>query len=118
MATQNTAAGVAPPAATRSTCKAVSGENGHKTITQSRLDHLTPWLAQSERPLDSAGGGFVMTTNTTAPREMVYFALLDRAEQANAIKRLAAQGMNDSTIAAATRLSREQIRRILAEVNS
>ncbi len=51
----------------------------------------------------------------TAPRELAYFALLSRIEQANAIKRLAAAGMSVSTIASATKLAPEQIRSILTE---
>ncbi|TLZ37706.1 MAG: hypothetical protein E6K23_17385 [Gammaproteobacteria bacterium] len=48
-------------------------------------------------------------------RELHHFQLLDREQQAQAIRRLAASGMSENTIAAATRLSVEQIRRILAE---
>lgn len=48
-------------------------------------------------------------------RRMHHFQLLDRAEQATAIKRLAGNGWTESTISAATGLSVEQIRRILAE---
>jgi len=46
-------------------------------------------------------------------RHMHYFALLSESEQREAIKRLAASGMVDTGIAAATRLSVEQIRQIL-----
>ena len=46
---------------------------------------------------------------------MDYFGLLDQAEQAIAIRRPAAFGMSDTTIASATKLSVEQIRRIIAE---
>lgn len=48
-------------------------------------------------------------------REMRYFLLLSRDEQAAAIRRLAATGMSDYSIAAATKLAVEQIRRVLAE---
>ena len=50
------------------------------------------------------------------PGELIHFLMLPPAEQANAIRRLARAGMSDSTIASATRLSIEQVRRILAEV--
>jgi len=48
-------------------------------------------------------------------RELVHFLLLSADEQAAAIRRLASQGLSDSTIAAATRLSVEQIRRIIGQ---
>ena len=48
-------------------------------------------------------------------RELRHFMLLSRDEQRSAIQRLAAGGMSDYTIAAATRLSVEQIRVILGE---
>lgn len=44
-----------------------------------------------------------------------HFAALDREQQEQAVRRLAATGMGDHTIAAATQLSIEQIRRILGE---
>jgi DNA invertase Pin-like site-specific DNA recombinase len=47
-------------------------------------------------------------------RELRYFLLLDRSEQEAAIRRLMASGMPAYTIAAATGLSVEQVRRILA----
>jgi hypothetical protein len=50
----------------------------------------------------------------TVPRELAHFLLLSRAEQAGAIRRLATLGWSDFTISAATRLSVEQVRRILA----
>jgi hypothetical protein len=49
------------------------------------------------------------------PRQLVHFCLLDREQQANAIRSMSAQGWSDYRIAAATRLSVEQIRRVLAE---
>lgn len=52
------------------------------------------------------------------PGPMHHFLLLDNAEQVKAIQRLAARGMSDHTIAAATGLSVEMIRRILAESRS
>lgn len=50
-----------------------------------------------------------------APRELVHFLLLDREQQAQAIRRMANTGWSDSSIAAATRLTVEQIRRVLAD---
>jgi DNA invertase Pin-like site-specific DNA recombinase len=47
------------------------------------------------------------------PNELIFFALLSRDEQELAIRRLASQGMSALTIATATKLSVEQIRRIL-----
>jgi hypothetical protein len=44
-----------------------------------------------------------------------HFLLLDRDQQAQAIRRMANLGWSDSGIAATTRLSMEQVRRILAE---
>jgi hypothetical protein len=51
----------------------------------------------------------------TAPRELVHFLLLTPEERSAAIRRLAALGWSELSIAAATRLSVEQIRRVLAE---
>ncbi len=48
-------------------------------------------------------------------RQLRHFQALDREQQAQAIRRLASSGQAESTIAAATALSVEQIRRILAE---
>jgi hypothetical protein len=48
-------------------------------------------------------------------RELYHFLLLDRDQQIQAIQRLSKSGMSDHTIAAATRLSVEQVRRLLAE---
>jgi len=45
----------------------------------------------------------------------LHFHALDRVEQAQAIRRLAATGQGEHTIACATGLSVEQIRRVLAE---
>ncbi len=45
--------------------------------------------------------------------ELMHFLLLSPAEQAAAIQRMAAQGWSDHTIASATRLSLEQVRRAL-----
>ncbi len=47
-------------------------------------------------------------------RELRHFLLLGPAQQREAIMRLAASGMSDTTIATATSLSVEQIRRVLA----
>jgi hypothetical protein len=49
---------------------------------------------------------------------MDYFLLLNAEEQREAIHRLARSGMGDYSIASATRLSVEQIRKIIAEKNS
>ncbi len=49
------------------------------------------------------------------PRELVHFWLLTTDEQAGAIRRMATSGWPEYSIAAATRLSVEQIRRILAQ---
>ncbi|MGO9623751.1 MAG: hypothetical protein ACLP2Q_04765 [Steroidobacteraceae bacterium] len=48
-------------------------------------------------------------------REMRYFRMLDRTEQAQAIHRLAKSGYSPPTIAAATALSVEMVRKILGE---
>lgn len=46
---------------------------------------------------------------------MHYFALLSRDEQEQAIRRMAASGLSDHVISAATMLSVEQIKKILGE---
>lgn len=48
------------------------------------------------------------------PRELEHFERLDREQQEQAIRQLARDGMSAYAIAAATRLSVEQIRQILA----
>jgi DNA invertase Pin-like site-specific DNA recombinase len=48
-------------------------------------------------------------------RELKYFLLLEPEQQRQAIQRLAATGMSDSTIASATSLSVEMVRRILGD---
>jgi DNA invertase Pin-like site-specific DNA recombinase len=48
-------------------------------------------------------------------RQLRAFHELDRERQAMAIRRMAADGHGDDTIASATGLSREQVRRILSE---
>lgn len=58
---------------------------------------------------DSTGSG----ASVTRGRELLHFSLLSPEQQADAIRRLSAQGISDFTIAAATRLSIEMIRRIL-----
>lgn len=50
-----------------------------------------------------------------ANRELHYFLLLSRDQQLEAIRRLHALGWSDYGIASATRLSVEQIRRLLGE---
>lgn len=47
------------------------------------------------------------------PPELLHFAALDREQQERAIRRLAHDGMSEYSIAAATRLSVEMIRRVL-----
>ena len=55
------------------------------------------------------------TCHPLAEREMLYFRLLSPPEQAAAIRRLAASGMSVTTISAATKLSVEAVRQILAQ---
>lgn len=52
---------------------------------------------------------------TAAPRELQAFLLLPATEQAQAIVRLSRTGMSEHSIASATRLSVEQIQRVLAD---
>jgi hypothetical protein len=51
----------------------------------------------------------------SADRHMHYFLLLSHDEQRAAIQRMAASGLSDYTIASATRLAVEMVRRILSE---
>ena len=51
----------------------------------------------------------------SVPRELAYFLLLPRDQQLQAIRRLHISGMSSHGIAAATRMSVEQIREILAQ---
>jgi hypothetical protein len=51
----------------------------------------------------------------SVPGHLHHFLLLDREQQAQAIRRMANTGWSESSIAAASRLSVEQVRRILAE---
>ena len=46
-------------------------------------------------------------------RDRLYFEMLTRDEQAAAMRRMAAEGMSDSTIASATALSVEFVKQIL-----
>ena len=48
-------------------------------------------------------------------RELLHFRLLGQEEQRQAIHRLAVAGMSDATIAAATALSVEQVRRTVGQ---
>jgi len=48
-------------------------------------------------------------------REMSHFLLLSEADRHAAIKRMAANGWSDYSIAAATRLSVEMVRKVLGE---
>lgn len=50
----------------------------------------------------------------SAPREYAHFEALDRDAQEAAIRRLAADGLSEHSIAAACRLAIEQVRRVLA----
>jgi hypothetical protein len=52
---------------------------------------------------------------TTQPRELHHWLLLSRAQQLDAIRRMHNKGQSDYAIAAATRLSVEQVRRLLGE---
>lgn len=54
-----------------------------------------------------------MISSETA--RMTHFHALDRAQQADAIRRLAATGLTEHDIARATQLSTEMIRRVLGE---
>jgi hypothetical protein len=59
-----------------------------------------------------------MSTSIQHRGPMSYFLLFDQDEQRRAIARLAASRVSDYTIAAATGLSVEMIRRILGEHRS
>jgi hypothetical protein len=48
-------------------------------------------------------------------RNLNHFLLLERREQEAAVRRMAAAGMGDYGVAAATGLSVEQVRRVLAQ---
>jgi hypothetical protein len=52
---------------------------------------------------------------TAVPRELNHFLLLDADQQALAIHRMANCGWSEYSIAAATRLSVEMIRRVLGD---
>jgi hypothetical protein len=52
-------------------------------------------------------------TVAAVPRELMHFLLLPADQQAQVIRRMAAAGWSDQGLAAATRLSVEQIRRLL-----
>ena len=54
----------------------------------------------------------------TVPAELRHFAELPPEAQRGAIQRLAARGYTDTSIAAATRLSVEQVRRVLGEARA
>lgn len=56
-----------------------------------------------------------LSTRPSTPRELMHFLLLPRDRQIEAIRRLHALGWSDYGISHATRLSVEQIRRLLAE---
>jgi DNA invertase Pin-like site-specific DNA recombinase len=48
-------------------------------------------------------------------RELRHFLLLDRQQQAQALRRMVASGMSERTVAAASGLSVEQVRRVIAQ---
>jgi DNA invertase Pin-like site-specific DNA recombinase len=48
-------------------------------------------------------------------RELHHFLLLDRQQQAQALRRMVASGMSERTVAAASGLSVEQVRRVIAD---
>jgi autonomous glycyl radical cofactor GrcA len=48
-------------------------------------------------------------------RQLLYFWLLDRSDQASAIRHLAASGIDEDTIIEVSGLDSEQVRRILSE---
>jgi hypothetical protein len=53
--------------------------------------------------------------NVTVDARLRHFACLDRTQQEQAIRRLAAVGHGDHTIAAATRWSVEAVRHVIGE---
>lgn len=71
--------------------------------------------AGCEAPISDPARWLCDRCRMSRERELRHFLLLDRAQQAQAIKRLAFSGMRESTIAAATGLSVEAVRRILAK---
>ena len=54
-----------------------------------------------------------MSVKASPQRELHHFVMLDRDQQAAAIRRLAASGVSDYGIAAATRLSVEFVRTVI-----
>jgi hypothetical protein len=56
-----------------------------------------------------------MSAPAQGAAKMAYFLMLTRDEQVQAIRRLAASGLSDHTISAATQLSVEQVRAILGD---
>ena len=54
-----------------------------------------------------------MIVAASAQRELHHFVILDREQQASAIRKLAASGVSDYGIAAATRLSVEFVRAVI-----
>jgi hypothetical protein len=66
---------------------------------------ITPRNDDLEKPMN------VSPSLATAPRELAYFLMLNPGEQAAAVRRMAALGWGDYTIAAATRLSVDYVRR-------
>jgi hypothetical protein len=55
----------------------------------------------------------MMAASVRSGRELDYFLMLSRDDQCGAIRRMAAGGLSDYTIASATRLSVEQVRQII-----
>jgi hypothetical protein len=74
------------------------------------LEGMRDFLDWDSSPLEV----FRMTT----PRELIHFLLLPPEEQLAAIYRLHQLGWSDYGIASATRLSVEQVRRLLSEAKA
>lgn len=81
------------------------------------LEMLCGSTARSS-PADLPQSRCFAMTRPTRERELRYFLLLDRSEQEAALRRLAAAGLGDYSIATASGLSVEQVRRILTESRS
>lgn len=87
-------------------------------------DHSRSFRLVADNDATDARGGLCIGSvalrtegamNADNSREMHYFWLLSKQEQAAAICRLAAQGMPESGIATATMLSVEQVRIVLGQ---
>lgn len=82
---------------------------------RTEMSHFNPAVRDEK---DESSLELVRSSRPSTPRELHYFLLLTRDQQVEAIRRLHALGMSDHTIASATRLSVEMIRRLLAEVTN